>query len=112
MASTAAPASLKGIHSSHLERVTASPDTKIVIVHTQWNKEIVNSLVEGCMGELVKLGVRPAQIHVLAVSAIPAGRHRGGCPGHGGWDDRFCSISCRLLFLTPLPHFFPGAGRV
>lgn len=37
-------------------------DACIVIVHTQWNREIVDKLLEGCLGILEKYGMRNYKI--------------------------------------------------
>lgn len=64
---TMAEASIKGISLS----VTANnaADKRVAIVHTQWNKEIIDALVSGAKDELLKQGVKPENVLVVSVGS-------------------------------------------
>lgn len=43
-------------------------DLKIGIVHTRWNKEVVNALVEGTNNRLLELGVKKENIVIQQIA--------------------------------------------
>jgi len=74
MSSTDSSSSLNATHLTGVKGI--APQTsinnassrRIGIVHTQWNTEIIQSLVQGAIGELKRQGLTNEQIHVLSVS--------------------------------------------
>ncbi len=56
---------IKGI--SAVSNIEGASSRKIGIVHTQWNKEVVNALVDGAVGELKAQGVLAENIKVISV---------------------------------------------
>ena len=57
--------SLKGIDAVPV--VQGAAGRRIAIVHTQWNREVVGTLVSGAVEELKRQGVQPANIFVTSV---------------------------------------------
>ena len=66
MASAGTPAaSIKG---TSLDRIAhRASELRIGIVHTQWNTEIIGSLLAGALEELRRQGVPDASVHVVTV---------------------------------------------
>ena len=60
---------LKGIS---LDRVLAGRGRRIGIVHTQWNAEIIDSLRDAAVAELIRQGVDASDIVVQPVSCEQA----------------------------------------
>lgn len=49
-------------------RKTDGSGLRVAIVHTKWNAEVVNALVDGCRKELVRAGVKPEDVVTVSVS--------------------------------------------
>ena len=56
--------------------IAGAAEKNITIVHTQWNSRVVGSLVEGARGELLRQGVKPANIRLISVRRCTGGAWR------------------------------------